>query len=139
MTEWIAIGVTISIFLVGLAIQGCGVAFVLGQMKAHTAAQGAMLDAFKDFNRQTIDALTERLRVGDGSFTRMGEKLQASELTVARLETGLQSHERQCADRWTATDGRFDRIDQRFNEVQATLQAMSRGEIRAITSLKPVM
>src|SRR5580658_6876330 len=99
MATWIGLAITVFIFLAGLGLQGYGVAFVLGQMKAHTAAQGALLDAFKEFNRQTIDALVDRLRTGDATFNALAEKLRQNELTVARLETGLAAHERQCADR----------------------------------------
>jgi predicted RNase H-like nuclease (RuvC/YqgF family) len=127
--SWLGPIITVASILIGLAIQGAGLAYLLGQMKERERGQERLLDMFKTVNAQALDAMTQRLRDGDERFEKLGTEMVSVKVAVGKMETRLEGHEASCEDRQRRTDEGLASVGRRIDGNIAMLQGLVRGEL----------
>lgn len=93
MPEWVPVIITVALGLAGLGVQALLLAYFLGRMKAQQEGAEALIATFRDFTRQAIAQLTERLDAVDEFATKSREhraQLDARLGGVERNTEGLQ-------------------------------------------------
>jgi hypothetical protein len=85
-SPWIAVGVSVAVALLGIGGNLAVVSFFLGKLKAEQAGNKALVDAFKEFTDQTINALLARMHTLDQFASESAGGAAAMEARVKGIE-----------------------------------------------------